>query len=560
MKPPKWFAAALLVGVFALPAAASARVFSVAVRTDRGNDAVYRPGEKLEIEARASEDAYLLIYEIDAEGHVHLLYPGRGSRGFVESDRRIRLPEEDSDLELVAQGPVGQGYIVALASLEPFADLPWYLRPYDATAEEIGYYGEEDEEQGVTAEGRIVGDPFVAMERIRRRVLENPDDDESFATAYTSYYVHHEVRYPRYLCYDCHRPGRWQWWEGFDPYYTSCSVFEFRVNRSWWWGPRYWFGFVPYYVYAYRPDCPPHYRRGHGAGAWFSSWDGWRRWRSEWGDRLTRFKTPPPPGYTPPSKYADRGRMRDPRSLPPGFARRFEERGRLREDPRARRVNDRLGDPGRERRRWTGDDGRTRRGTGYARPGEGDEPWRRTSDGERRRDPRPGIEPRPEPGVERPGRIPRTDPRPAPDPGPEVRRPREPRPVPSGEPREDRRDYSRPREPRQIERPSAPPDVRPSFEPRPAPRIERGTSRSWRSESRARDFDRRVMMAPDRSSRSWNGERGRSREALRPAPRYDAPRASVREGRADRREYRFERGREDLRSDRASRGERRHGR
>ena len=42
----------------------------------------------------------------------------------------------------------------------------------------------------MTAEGRIVGDPFVAMERIRRRVLSDPDNDEAFATAYTSYYIH----------------------------------------------------------------------------------------------------------------------------------------------------------------------------------------------------------------------------------------------------------------------------------------------------------------------------------------------------------------------------------
>ena len=63
------------------------------------------------------------------------------------------------------------------------------------------------------------------MERIRRQVVEDSQDEESFATAYATYYVHQQVRYPRYLCYDCHRPNQWSWWDGFDPYYTRvpCS-------------------------------------------------------------------------------------------------------------------------------------------------------------------------------------------------------------------------------------------------------------------------------------------------------------------------------------------------
>ena len=85
---------------------------------------------------------------------------------------------------------------------------------------------------------------------------DDPNDRDDFATTYTSYYVHERVRYPRYMCYDCHRPGYWQWWDGFDPYYSTCSVFDFRVNWGWAWGPTYWFNAVPYYVYIVRHDCP----------------------------------------------------------------------------------------------------------------------------------------------------------------------------------------------------------------------------------------------------------------------------------------------------------------
>jgi hypothetical protein len=316
------------------PASAAARALGVEVWTNRGNDAVFAPGEGVEVKVRVSDDAYLLVYEIDAEGSIRVLWPWRGRNGFAEGRRTYRLPPEGSGVELVVDGPDGQGYIVALASEEPFRDLPWYLRPYDPRAEAVGYFqGEADEEEGITAEGRIVGDPFVAIERIRRRVLSDPDDSRSFASSYASYYVGHEVRYPRYLCYDCHRPSRWAWWDGFDPYYAHCSVFDFRVNWSWYWGPSCWFGRVPYFVFVYRYDCPPYYRRWYDSGTWYSSWDGWGTWCNTWPTTtLTRYKSPPPPGYIPPAKWKwDRasapGRM-PATQVPPGFLAAGDRTGR----------------------------------------------------------------------------------------------------------------------------------------------------------------------------------------------------------------------------------------
>ncbi|HEY3215633.1 MAG TPA: DUF4384 domain-containing protein [Candidatus Eisenbacteria bacterium] len=322
----RWQHGFVWAALLAAPAAAgSAEVsrgqgFGIELWTDRGNDAVYQPGQAIQVRARSSDDAFLLVYEIDAEGYVHSLFPERGSNGFVEGHRTVPIPPEGAEVELVVQGPVGEGYIVAIASREAFRELPWFLRPYDSQAEGIGYEGGPGEqEEGITAEGRVVGDPFVAMERIRRRVLASPEDPGSFASAYTAYYVHHEVRYPRYLCYDCHRPHQWAWWDGYDPYYATCSVFDFRVNWGWYWGPSYWFGSVPYYYYVYRYDCPPRYRVYNTGRTCYSSWDGWRRWRTLWGSRLTRYKSDPPSGYVPPSKFRNGGVWGDGKPAPPGF-------------------------------------------------------------------------------------------------------------------------------------------------------------------------------------------------------------------------------------------------
>ncbi|TMQ71469.1 MAG: hypothetical protein E6K80_05455 [Candidatus Eisenbacteria bacterium] len=232
----------------------------------------------------------------------------------MEGRQTLQVPSTRSNLELVVEQATGQGYIVALLSDRPFRDLPWYLRPYDEQAEGTGYDGQPDDEEGITREGRVVGDPFVAMERVRRNVLVDPDDPDAFSTAYTSYYVHQRVRYPRYLCNDCHRPGYWAWWDGFDPYYATCSAFDFRVNGGWYWGPTYWFGTVPYYYYVVRNDCPPRYRMFSTHGT-YSSWNGWPAWRNLMGGSIRRYKSSPPPGYVPPSKYDGRGV----KNVPPGF-------------------------------------------------------------------------------------------------------------------------------------------------------------------------------------------------------------------------------------------------
>ncbi len=275
----------------------------------------------MRVKVRASQDAYLLVYEIDADGNVNLLYPWKRGSGLVEGRRTLRLPPDDADYQLVVEKETGQGFLVAVASDRPFRDLPWFLRPFDPQAASVGYEGApqsgEEPEEGFDEDGRVVGDPYVAMERIRRRVLDRPGDTEHFASAYSTYYVHEQVRYPRYLCNDCHRPNRWAWWDGFDPYYAHCSVMDFRVNWSWYWGPQIWTAYVPYYYYVVRTDCPPRYQPWVGSRNRFSSWDGWDRWSNLWGGQLRRFKPEPAPvTYAPPPP---RGMIWKKGETPPGY-------------------------------------------------------------------------------------------------------------------------------------------------------------------------------------------------------------------------------------------------
>jgi hypothetical protein len=460
-------AALVAVGLALMAGPGWARV-GVEIWTDRGQDAVYKPGDLMQVKVRPSADAYLLVYEIDTDGYVRVLYPYRGQSGFVEGRRTLRVPDEDSNVELVVERNTGEAYLVALASEEPFDDMPWYLRPYDARSEGVDYEGVPDQdEQGVTSEGRIVGDPFVAMERIRRRVLRSPEDPGSFGTSYTSYYVHERVRYPRYLCYDCHRPNRWAWWDGFDPYYSTCSVVDFRINWGWSWGPGYWFGNTPYWCYVMRSDCPPRWRHGWN-DPWYSSWDGYPRWTTIWGGPLVRYKSPPPPGYVPPSKYDDPNRWRGgARPLPPGFLAGDPDRGRYRPAVPIGR-NREARDP----------DGSTPGVGRTARPGADRMPGREVRPGgedSRQGDPvmRPRRDARPQPsgpargddGARAPRQERRESPAPAAQPHEEKHSQPAPAPAPASPPREERTERSSP--------PPPPP-------PAPAPRQDGGGSREKR--------------------------------------------------------------------------------
>ncbi|MBI5711180.1 MAG: DUF4384 domain-containing protein [Candidatus Eisenbacteria bacterium] len=462
----RWWTAVLVMGLALAPSAAHARGLGVDVWTDRGSDAVYAPGEEMLVKLRTSQDAYLLVYEIDSEGYVRVLFPHRGRSGFVEGRRTYHVPPDDARLSLVVQGELGEGYIVAIAAREPFGDLPWYLRPYDPQAEGVGYTGSEEPEQGITSDGRIVGDPFVAMERIRRRVVARWEDRDGFGTAYVTYYVHQRVRYPRYICYDCHRPGRYAWWTGWDPYYSTCTYFDFRVNWGWYWGPGYWFGYVPYYCYVPLPACVPCYP----SAGWYSGWDGWRTWNGLWGGHLTRYKSPPPPGYTPPGKW-DWTRVRQgARPAPPGFLVADYGRGTGvrtqfpiganrpdREEQGAPRPTQRGGDDLRRPTITREPIGRSPQDEG--RPGTTVPP--RTYDRPRGSErPMPGAQPpreeRPAPRYERPRESPAPRHEPAREsPPPRIDRPREERPAPRSEPpREERRSQPQPSSPSRWEPPS----------------------------------------------------------------------------------------------------------
>jgi hypothetical protein len=333
------------------------------INKDEGG--VYRPGESMRVYFRSTGDSYMLVFNVDTEGFVHLIYPyGPGDPPFVDGGRAYRIPSRSDPYDLVADGPPGIEYVVAVASPYPFQNLPWYLSADRNDGERPDLEDDDDD----TESGQIQGDPYVGIDHIIRRIAPQGREDR-IATNETYFYIGRRVEYPRYVCADCHSHPFY-----FDPYVNACSAFEIRVDATWAHYAPIRYGTVrPRFIYRVRSQAPTRYRQ----------------WKQQWssldGRAMLRSR------FQPERDLRNR-RERGPQTRPvrPEFRdlRRYREgriwRGRD-EILRLRENRDRVNsdDPG--RRRGQGQpDNRDRGGRGWWQRGERRAPPEPRDGGERR--------------------------------------------------------------------------------------------------------------------------------------------------------------------------------
>ncbi len=279
---------------------------------DQDDDEIYSKGESVRIHFEANLDAYAVVYRIDADGEVSILWPrSRFDDGFVFGNHTYHLPVPGAP-RVRAASSNGVEYVQALISAYPFD-----LRNLD-----IDFHHEREDDARAFY---VAGDPFLAMNDINFEVTQLEDPEDFVVSNYTSWYVGRQVDHPRYLCSQCHDSDP-------HPYRESCTV---EIHHDYGWSNDWYvnYGYYPayhypvyYYVdpwtmrpwvnYWYRPwyAWPSHsYTWGYNAYAWNYSpyWTGdvWSRYKS--GSRHyrplskgTRYKT-----------IADGTDYRHPRSL-----------------------------------------------------------------------------------------------------------------------------------------------------------------------------------------------------------------------------------------------------
>jgi hypothetical protein len=209
-----WLAAgAMLLGPPALTAqdGPEARIW-----LDRGEEPVFSRGESARLYYRASDDAFVAIFQIDTNGAVRLVFPrSPDEANLVRGGFDYRLLFPRSPFWQVDDDP-GVGYFFMVAS----------PRPLDFSA--FGY-SHFDHGWDLSRIGReVYGDPFVAMDDFVSVLL--PEwQGVPYALDFVTYNVGGRHEYPRFLCYDCHGFRPYSAW---NPYAYDCASFRVLIYED----------------------------------------------------------------------------------------------------------------------------------------------------------------------------------------------------------------------------------------------------------------------------------------------------------------------------------------
>jgi len=205
--------------------------------TNRGDAAVYTRGERVRVYFKLDRDAFVTIFRVDTDGRVRVLFPREPwDDNFARGGRDFEIEGRSSNDAFAIDDYPGVGYLFAIASADAFT--------YDAIQSGDHW------DYRVIADGRVRGDPYVALTDLAQRIVPEGYTDWDYDVI--TYNVEQHYNYPRFLCYDCHTYVSYPYW---DPYNYSCIRFRVVVYDDPWYYPyRYYGGTRVVYGRPYRPQ------------------------------------------------------------------------------------------------------------------------------------------------------------------------------------------------------------------------------------------------------------------------------------------------------------------
>jgi hypothetical protein len=248
----------------------------VDVWTDKGEGEIYSRGEGIDIFVETSFDAYVIIYALDTDGNIDVVFPyDCKDDGFLRGGTTYRVVSGLAD-GFVAGGSKGVAYVRAVASAVPFRRLYWPGCPgYERYAGDVTWSTFADY-WGPALPPRIYGDPYVAMQAIDEFICWDSANTGTASVDYTYYYVMERVEHPVYYVHaPLHWPHSW-YWPYWGPYWNVCwnECWDTGVyicvglgNRYPVWSPWAWSWYSPtwcapswcwpsYYRPSYASWCP----------------------------------------------------------------------------------------------------------------------------------------------------------------------------------------------------------------------------------------------------------------------------------------------------------------
>ena len=167
--------------------------------------AVYRPGNEIRLSFQTTKDAYVVLYDVDVDGNVQLLYPEDGRLVLSEGRKDYFMPPPGNGVIWTAGQTTGVEYIHAVAVTDP-------ARINDNELYFLARNGSLSDEKRF----RVDLDPYLAFNMIDEELVNGAENDPP-ATDFTYFYINKHVEYPRYLCSKCHSPEKLP-----DPYAMEC--------------------------------------------------------------------------------------------------------------------------------------------------------------------------------------------------------------------------------------------------------------------------------------------------------------------------------------------------
>lgn len=161
----------------------------VFVWPDRGVDGVYHPGDQIRVFFEVTQDCYVVLYDIDTRGRLHILFPfDPWQDNYVHAGRVYELPNDWDNFALTVEGPTGTEYIQAVASPYPF-DLP----DWPIYTNSPGMYPSTCPDRTLN-DFRAGRDPMAYIDKVNRRLARHRW--EYCATDLARFYVHRPLMRP----------------------------------------------------------------------------------------------------------------------------------------------------------------------------------------------------------------------------------------------------------------------------------------------------------------------------------------------------------------------------
>ena len=133
--------------------------YDVEIRLDKGAGSYYKLGEAISFELVPRKDCYLLVYDIQPDGVINILFPNSASdpRGHVEAGRTYTIPTASQPM-LEVRRPLGLEFIQVIATADP---LPLSELHLTTTDSDLFSYGPS-------------GDSFLFVNALRRELASKP--------------------------------------------------------------------------------------------------------------------------------------------------------------------------------------------------------------------------------------------------------------------------------------------------------------------------------------------------------------------------------------------------